>query len=482
MAKSLKVNYLFNVLNTATALLFPLIGFSYASRIVQAEGIGIVQFYSSIINYIILLFSLGIPLYGIREIATVRDDEDALSRTTKELIILSTILSCIGYFFVILLFACVGDLRTHAGVFAVLTSLIFLNSIGCSWFFGGIEDFRQIALAGLISRIIALLLLFVFVQEKTDLIPYSIYTVISTAGSNIINFILLRKRINLFGGFKDLNIIRHIKPAIEVFAFNIVTSIYLNLDSVMLGFLGTETAVGYYTASTRISHIMVTIITSFGAVLLPRSSNLVRNAEYQQFYSLTKKSLNVIYLLGFPSMLGILLLAPNLITIFCGNTFYESVTTLRLISPIIIFIGISNLIGLQVLYPLGKIRIVTISTLLGAFINVLLNILLIPHFLQNGAAMATLCAEFGVTIAQCVYAMKYLPFKVFTADFVRYALFACIMFVCGYLTTYLVQSIFYGAILTMFVCITVYILLLILSRDRLTFELIKKANIKRLRI
>ena len=66
---SIKKNYILNLINTLTGLVFPLITFPYASRILFAEGIGQVQFFQSIIDYIALCSALGIPLYAVREIA-----------------------------------------------------------------------------------------------------------------------------------------------------------------------------------------------------------------------------------------------------------------------------------------------------------------------------------------------------------------------------------------------------------------------------
>lgn len=85
MAKSLRTNFIYNIINTVSGLVFPLITYPYAFRILMVEGIGTINFLYSIISYVILLTSLGIPLYGIREIARVRDDKRELTKTTFEL-------------------------------------------------------------------------------------------------------------------------------------------------------------------------------------------------------------------------------------------------------------------------------------------------------------------------------------------------------------------------------------------------------------
>lgn len=411
------------MIGTVSGFLFPMITFPYVSRVIMAEGIGQVQFYTSIINYVVLLTSLGIPLYATREIARVRDNVAELSKTTIEIITLNLVLNIIGYAVIFIMCFTIDEVMQNIPLFLLLSTSIILTTIGCPWFFSGVEDFKYVTLRGIIVRVICIVLLFVFVHDKNDLMYYAAYTVLCSIGNNILNFIRLHKYIHLDSlRFQELKIWHHIKPAFAIFVFNLVTSIYVNLDKVMVGFLKDNESVGYYTAATTISHILLTAVTSLGIVMLPRLSNLVKQGDMDSFYRLAGKSYNFIVTMSLPICAGLIILAPSLIRIFSGDGFLPAIPTLQIVSPIIVAIGISNLIGIQILYPLGKIKIVTISTLVGAIINFSLNFLLIPHFAQNGAAFATICAEICVTLAQFTLARKYMPFK-----FVDKRFFYCIV-------------------------------------------------------
>lgn len=103
MAQSVKVNYILNLINTGSQMLFPLITFPYACRVIGADGIGQVNFFQSIIQYISLFTCLGIPMYAIREIAKVRDDVVKMNRTATEILLLHTLLTFIGYIIVVIL-------------------------------------------------------------------------------------------------------------------------------------------------------------------------------------------------------------------------------------------------------------------------------------------------------------------------------------------------------------------------------------------
>lgn len=473
MSKSVKVNFFFNLIQVVSSLLFPLITFPYVSRVIMADGIGQIQFFTSIINYIILFSSIGIPMYGIREIARVRDNKEDLQRTTIEILALNLILTFLGYIAVLVVCCIVEKIQVNVPLFVLLSSSILLTTIGCSWFYSGIEDFKYIAIRGFIIKCIAVVVLFATVHSQSDLLWYGFYTVAGSIGNNIINFYRLRRYFSFRDCFQlKLNIRKHLKPALSIFVFNLITSIYLNLDTLMLGFIKGNTAVGYYTAATKLSHLLLTVVTSIGTVLLPRSSNLIKNNKTEEFAKLSAKAYNFNLMLGFPVCFGLIILSPQLIRLFSGDSFVPAIITLQLISPIVIAIGISNLIGLQVLYPLGKINLVTISTCVGAIFNFILNCFFIPKLAQNGAAIATAVAEVSVVLTQFVIARKYIPFKPFNIFVFKYFLCAIIMaFACYYISS-LFQNDFVSILLSAFVGFCVYSAALLLAKDKIAFEVV----------
>lgn len=193
MSRSITANYIFNLLNTISGILFPLITFPYSSRILLAEGIGEVNFYQSIISYISLVVGLGIPLYAVREIARVRNDRKQLNVTTIEILSLHGITTLIGYLVVAILCFTVPKIQTDLPLFLLLSSSIFLTTIGCEWFYKGIEDFKYITVRGLIVRMIGIILLFTLVKTKNDILWYGITITLTSVGNSVFNFIRLRK-------------------------------------------------------------------------------------------------------------------------------------------------------------------------------------------------------------------------------------------------------------------------------------------------
>lgn len=373
MAKSVKANYLFNLINSASQLLFPLITFPYASRIMMADGIGQVNFFQSIISYISLFTCLGIPMYAIREVAKVRDNPEKMTRITVEILLLHAFLTLLGYMAVAVICLTVTKVQTDIPLFLLLSATIFFTAIGCEWFYQGIEDFKYVAIRGLLVKLLSVVLLFLFVKTKEDILWYGAYTVLGVLGGNIFNFIRLRKYLHRdVIDFRALHPLRHLKPALHVFALNVVISIYLQLNNVLLGFMKDAEAVGYFTAATKIMMITMSISSSLGAVIMPRTSNLIAEGRMDEFRILIQKSYDFVLALAMPLTVGLIFTSPSIILLLSGEGFAPAVLTSQIVASNILMVGLSGVMGIQVLYPLGKINIVILCTLIGAAVNVFL--------------------------------------------------------------------------------------------------------------
>ncbi len=471
---SIKSNYIFNLIHSAIGLLFPLLTFPYASRIILAEGIGTIQFLQSIIDYVALFSALGIPLYAIREIAKVRNDVKETSETTVEILLLHAGLTGVGYIAIFCIAAFVTDVEANIHLFLLLSISLILNALGCEWFYRGTENFRYIAIRGLIVRILSVIFLFLFVKDKDDIYYYALYTLCVTGGNNLLNFIHLRKFVRLDRtDVRRINPLRHLRPTLHVFVLNAIISVYVNLDTVMLGFMSGPEVVGYYTAAAKLSRISLTIVNAIGLVLLSRMSALHREGKTDEFNRLAQKSMDLTVGINTPLSLGMIVTAPTLIRLLCGPSYEPSVTTLAILAPVLPIIGISNVMGIQILYPQGKENLVMMATAAGAVVNVLLNLLLIGPFAQNGAAAASVAAELCVTATMAVVARRYLPFD-WRAKSSRYAVYllgaAFMSFIC-----LMIRRLPFGDILSLMTVsvtgITVYGSVLLLFKDPLALEI-----------
>lgn len=466
MAKSVKANYLFNLINSASQLLFPLITFPYASRIMMADGIGQVNFFQSIISYISLFTCLGIPMYAIREVAKVRDNPEKMTRITVEILLLHAFLTLLGYMAVAVICLTVTKVQTDIPLFLLLSATIFFTAIGCEWFYQGIEDFKYVAIRGLLVKLLSVVLLFLFVKTKEDILWYGAYTVLGVLGGNIFNFIRLRKYLHRdVIDFRALHPLRHLKPALHVFALNVVISIYLKLNNVLLGFMKDAEAVGYFTAATKIMMITMSISSSLGAVIMPRTSNLIAEGRMDEFRILIQKSYDFVLALAMPLTVGLIFTSPSIILLLSGEGFAPAVLTSQIVASNILMVGLSGVMGIQVLYPLGKINIVILCTLIGAAVNVFFNVLLIPRYGHNGTAVAYMLAEVAVTVSMFLIGRKYIPIQFLKKQHLHYVGGGIVMGGVLYFISLLGLSIISTLITMICVGIMVYIIVLLWLKD-----------------
>lgn len=428
MAQSVKVNYILNLINTGTQMLFPLITFPYVCRVIEADGIGQINFFQSIISYISLFTCLGIPMYAIREIARDRSDVVQMNRTAMEILLLHSMLTLVGYAIVAILCLTVPQIQVNIPLFLILSLTIFFTAIGCEWFYQGIEDFKYITIRGLIIKTVSVVLLFIFVKSKTDLLYYGCYTAFGVLGGNIFNFFRLRKYIhreNII--FSELHIKRHVKPVLKVFSFSVVTSIYLQLNTVLLGFLKNALAVGYFAAATKVMQMLLMMSSCLGSVMMPRASHLIAENKEDEFNRLIQKSYDFTLAIALPMTIGLIFCAPSLITALCGVKFEHSILPSQIIAPIILMVAISNVFGIQVLFPKGKINIVTLCCGIGAVADLILNLCLIPFFSYIGTSIAYLGAEVATTVSMYFIGRKYIPIIYFKKSHLTYALGCIVM-------------------------------------------------------
>lgn len=471
---SIKGNILLNGINTATSILYPVITFPYAARVLLPEGIGTVNFLNSIISYIVLFTSLGIPMYAVKEVAKYRDDPEKRDTITTEILILSTTLCILGYISVWLLAKFVPQIHEQSSLFYILSLTIIFTGIGAVWFYQGVEDFKFITVWGIIVRTISAVSLFIFVRDSSDLLIYGLVVVSTTVGNNLVNFIHLRKYLNYkLIRWKSLSILPHIKPSLQVFILSLVTSLYLQLNLIMLGFMTSDEDVGYFTAGTKISHIGLTIISSLGIVLLPHCSHLIKNGDLSGYRDLIRKSLNVTLSLSWPMIVGLMILAKPITIIFCGSDFLDSIPVLYLNAPVILFVSLTNLMGIQILYPLDKINIVICSVSGGAISNLILNIFMIPLYGATGAAISTLIAEFTVLAIQLFVGSKYYPFGIKEILNIKYFCGSILMGVIILLSICNINSYALQIIVGISIGIISYVIFLLSIKDNLILEILQ---------
>ena len=293
----------------------------------------------------------------------------------------------------------VPRLREEKNLYIILSFTIILTSIGMEWLYKALEQYTYITIRSVFFKFVALIAMFLLVHKQDDYVLYGGITILAASASNVLNLFNVHKYMDLKPiGHYDFK--RHIKPIVIFFAMSCATTIYTNLDTVMLGFMATDADVGYYNAAVKIKSILVSIVTSLGAVLLPRASYYIQQGELKQFRRITSKALTFVMLIATPMMVYFIYFAKEGIYFLSGNAYESAVVPMQLIMPTLLLIGITNILGIQMLIPMGKEKVVLYSEIWGAIVDVIINAMLIPKYASAGAAIGTLIAEFVVFVVQ----------------------------------------------------------------------------------
>lgn len=472
--KSVKVNFIMNFIFTLSQFIFPLITFPYVSRVLGPAGTGSVSFATSVITYFTMFAMLGVPTYGIRACAKVRENKEELSRTVQELLIINLVMMTLCYIvFGITLFS-VDKFQANRELLLISSIAMFLNVIGVSWLYSALEQYTYITTIAMVFKVLSIILMFAFVHTKSDYIIYGAITVFASYGSYALNFLRLRKFISL-KPVGHYHFSRHMKPILIFFAMSVATTIYTNLDTVMLGFMKTDTDVGYYNAAVKIKTILVSLVTSLGTVLLPRLSFYVESGKMEEFRRMVAKALNFVLLIAFPLTIYFIFYAKESILLLSGNEFLGSVLPMQVIMPTVILIGITNVLGIQVLVPIGKENKVLISVIVGAVVDLILNVIFIPKYAAAGAALGTLAAEVAVLIVQVIYLRDMLKElqgqiqygKIFIAVIV--ATVSMLMLK----RNVVMESVFLVLVVSVVVSFGAYAITLLLTKEKLVMEILE---------
>lgn len=401
-APSLKLNMVMNTLNRGSEVLFALLTYPYISRALLPDATGKVSFATSVVTYFSILAQLGIPIYGIRAVAKVRDNKTELSRTVHEILTIN-LCTCITVciLFAISLFA-VPRFAEDRILYAVMGISIILNALGVEWLYQGLEKYTYITVRALIFRLIAVIAMVLLVHSPEDYRIYGALSVFAVSASNVLNFINLRKHI-ILKPVGSYNFRKHLPMVMVFFSMSVATTIYTNLDKVMLGFMTTDTQVGYYEMAVVVRKALVVFITSTGAVLLPRASYYIEKGLNAEFKKLISNMLKFATLASLAACIFFILFARPIVVLVFGQAFEGSVLPLKILMPAVVLVSITNVLGIQMMIPLGMEKTVLHSEVCGAVIDFVLNLVFIPSFGAAGAAASTLIAEVAVLIWQvCV--------------------------------------------------------------------------------
>lgn len=395
--KNIGVNAILNVIKSGLSVLFPLITYPYALRILGADGIGKVTYGQSIVSYFSLFALLGAATYGVREGAKRKKDAGEFQRFVNEVFTINVFTTTVSYFLLISILLFIPKFQDYRFLIILESLSIAFTTMGLDWINTVYEDFLLLTVRSIVTHIISLVLLFVLVRTPDDFYWYAFLTVLTNGIVCVSNWFYIRKyvkpRILLSSKLKT-----HVKPLLLLFSNAVAVSIYVNFDTTMLGWMKGDYAVGLYAGAVKIYTIVKSIMQAIYAVTIPRLSAYIGEARQKDYKTLYTEIWGYMALILIPAGVGLCGISREVMLIMGGAEYENAAVTLQILSMSLIFAIFGGLVTGVLNITIGKEKDNLIATVLSALINCGLNLVFIPLFSQNGAAFTTLLSELFVFV------------------------------------------------------------------------------------
>lgn len=391
---SIKKNFMYSSVLTAANYIFPLITYPYVSRVLGVTNIGICNFVDSIINYFVLFSMMGIGIVGIREIAKSKGDKEELDKTFNSLFTLNTVSTTIMLAALAVAIYTVPKLYEHRSLMWVGALKLISNYLLIEWFYKGLEEFRYITVRSIAIKAAYVVSVLVLIHTKDDYPIYYLLMSLTIAANAVLNIAYSRRFIRF--SFPSRNIGRHFKPFMTLGFYALLTSMYTSFNVACLGFVSGETEVGYYSTATKIYTILLSLYSAFTGVMLPRMSQLLGDGDFEKFKELLSRSCNILMAFAVPTAIYSVVMTPEIIYIISGEGYEGAILPMRIVMPLMVIIGYEQILVIQTLMPLKQDKTILRNSAVGAFVGILLNVLLVPHLASVGSSIVWFLSEITI--------------------------------------------------------------------------------------
>ena len=400
--KNIKKNYVFNLIYQVLLLITQLITTPYVARVLEGDGVGVMSFAESVISYFVLFATLGITIFGQREISYCQDDRARRSRVFWEIKALQILTST----FALIIYLVFALMQENSALYLVLGFEVLAVSADVVWLLQGVEEFGRIATRNIIFKLLSVIFIFSFVRSKEDIVIYAFGVAFFMFASNAALWMHIGKYVD-GPDFHSIKPFRNIREVLTLFLPTVAIQIYTVLDKTMIGVITrNDFQNGYYEQAVKVSKLVLTGVTAMGAVVAPRVGFHFERGETAEVERYMYKSYRFVWFLGIPLYLGLVGIAPGFVPWFFGPNYDGVVPLLRVLGALIVIIGLSNITGIQYMVPTKHQNLLTITVTMGAVVNFALNMVLIYKYQAMGAAIASVLAELTVTVSQFIFVRK----------------------------------------------------------------------------
>lgn len=469
--KSIKKNYVYNLIYQMVIMLTPVITTPYLSRILQPDGVGLHSNAYANAFFFMTVVGLGTHVSGQRDVAYHQDDIYGRSKAFWTVMCVRVVTFCLCS---VAYFIYAFNVDGYRDIALVQYIYIFYAAMDISWFFQGMEEFKKLVLRNLVIKVVYLLFVFTCIRSKEDLCLYAFGLAFINFAGAISMWFYLPQYIERVP-FKDIRPWESMGTIMQLFLPTIAMQVYTVLDKTMLG-IYTETSHenGYYEEAEHLVKMCIGIVTAMTAVIVPRMAYVFSKGDVKGVKNYLKKSIRFVWFIGIPITVGIAMISNILVPWFLGDGYEKCIPLMMFFSVLVPIIGLSNVTGSSFLVPTKRQNIYTLSVILGAVINFSLNLILIPRLFSVGATIGSITAETSVLLFQLLYIViktKTVSLRECFEGIWRYILASVIMLAIGQtMESYFLKPNIISTFVEIVTCAVIYMGTLVLLRDDFAVE------------
>lgn len=472
---NIQKNSIYNAIKSAAAIVFPLISFPYASRVLLTEGIGKINFGNSVISYFSLIATLGISTYAMRECAKVRDDKAKLSATASQMFSINLTTTVLSYILLALTLLFAKPLEEYRLLIVIQSTAILFTTLGADWLNTAMEDFKYLTLRTVVFQALSLVAMFLFVRKPEDYLIYALISVVSAGGSNILNMFYRRKYCSVrFTPNMDLR--KHMGPILLLFSMILSQTIYVNSDVTIIGLYRGDHEVGLYSTAVKIYTIVNTMVASVAFVVMPKLTYWFSKKDYGQINALLRYGLGFIVTLGLPCIVGVNAVCRDIVELLAGGEYLDAAPALHILTIALLGSFLGGFVGNLIMIPSGREKICLLTSLVSAAVNLVLNLIFIPIFGFVAAAATTAVAELTGFFIGLHFVEKQVDIGSFRKLLLPPVLGCGAMVATVLLVSSFINTLLLRLVISVVLGAGVYLAVLLLMKHEFTLDLLRKTK------
>lgn len=386
--------------------LLPLITVPYLVRVLGAERFGTLSFGQGLMAYFTAMVSYGFDWSATRKISVERREAGVVSRVAANVWGAKFLLCISSFAGLLLLIQLVPRVHQVSTLMVVLFGGVLGSVLFPAWLFQGLERMGPISVINLSVRSLVVVGMFILVRRPQDFLVYAALSASGAILAGVTGIVFAFYSLKLEFIWPTWEGVREsLREGWVLFLSNSAIVFYTSGNAFILGLMANDAVVGYFTAGEKIIRAIVGMLGPLSQALFPRFSRLAEESKARTLMW----GKRILLAMGGA---GILLSAMTfvgaglIVRVVLGTAYHPSISVVRILAPLPFLVGVSSMLGVQLMIPFGREKAVLSFVLLAGCLNLILASILAPIWKANGMAFSVLAAELFISVAYFTYLWK----------------------------------------------------------------------------